>query len=92
MWLPLAHPLPGTWPATQACALTGNHTGDPLVRTLELNSLSSTSQGWGLCLVPVPLDISMELPDTDFLGERISNLSTHAFSLGFLSLRLYTII
>ena len=22
--LPLAHPLPGTWPATQACALTGN--------------------------------------------------------------------
>ena len=22
--LPLAHPQPGTWPATQACALTGN--------------------------------------------------------------------
>ena len=25
--LPLAHPLLGTWPATQARALTGNHTG-----------------------------------------------------------------
>ena len=31
-WLPLVHPLLGTWPATQACALTGNWTGDPLVR------------------------------------------------------------
>ena len=24
VWLPLTHPLLGTWPATQACALTGN--------------------------------------------------------------------
>ena len=24
MWLPLVHPLLGTWPTTQACALTGN--------------------------------------------------------------------
>ena len=31
VWLPLARPLLGTWPATQACALTGNRTGDPLV-------------------------------------------------------------
>ena len=23
VWLPLVHPLLGTWPATQACALTG---------------------------------------------------------------------
>ena len=29
VWLPLMRPLPGTWPATQACALTGNPTGDP---------------------------------------------------------------
>ena len=29
MWLPLACPLLGTWPATQVCALTGNWTGDP---------------------------------------------------------------
>ena len=27
VWLPLAHPLPGLWPTTQACALTGNQTG-----------------------------------------------------------------
>ena len=31
MWLPLAHPLLGTWPSTQACVLTGNQTSDPLV-------------------------------------------------------------
>ena len=24
VWLPLAHPLLGTWSTTQACALTGN--------------------------------------------------------------------
>ena len=27
-WLPLTPPQPGTWPATQAHALTGNGTGD----------------------------------------------------------------
>ena len=31
VWLPLAHPLLGTWLTTQACALTGNQTSDPLV-------------------------------------------------------------
>ena len=29
VWLPLMCPQLGTWPATQACALTGNRTGDP---------------------------------------------------------------
>ena len=38
-------PLLGTWPATQASALTGNRTGDPLVRRLVLSPLSHTSQG-----------------------------------------------
>ena len=31
VWLPLAHPLLGTWSTTQACDLTGNQTGDPLL-------------------------------------------------------------
>ena len=43
--LPLARPLLGTWPATQACALTGNPTGDSLVCRPVLNPLSLTSQG-----------------------------------------------
>ena len=34
-----------TWVATQACAMTGNRTGDPLVHGLVLNPLSHTSQG-----------------------------------------------
>ena len=29
VWLPLARPLLGTWPTTQACALTRNLTHDP---------------------------------------------------------------
>ena len=31
VWLPLVRPLLGTWPTTQACALTGNQTCSPLV-------------------------------------------------------------
>ena len=38
-------PQVGTWPATQACALTRNRTGDPVVRRPALNPLSCTSQG-----------------------------------------------
>ena len=45
MWLPLMHPLPGTWPTTQACALTRNCTGRPLVHRPALNPLSHTIQG-----------------------------------------------
>ena len=47
VWLPLEQPLLGTRPATQACALTGNRTGDPLVRRPALSPLSHTSQGQG---------------------------------------------
>ena len=46
VWLPLECPLLGTWPAIQACALSGSRTGDPLVPRLALNSLSHTSQGY----------------------------------------------
>ena len=46
VWLPLKRPLLGTWPATQACALTGNQTCDPLVcRPAALSPLRHTSQG-----------------------------------------------
>ena len=41
----IVRPHLGTWPATQACALTENQTRDPLVRRLALNPLSHTSQG-----------------------------------------------
>ena len=45
VWLPLACPLLGTWPTIQACALTGNWTGDPLVLRPALNPRSHTTQG-----------------------------------------------
>ena len=38
-------PNQGTWPATQACALTGIQTGDPLGHRPAINPLSYTSQG-----------------------------------------------
>ena len=43
--LPLTHPQPRTWPATQACALTGNGTSDLLVCGMKPNPLNHTSQG-----------------------------------------------
>ena len=45
VWLPLTWPRLGTWPATQARALTGNQSSDPLVRRPVLSPLSHTSQG-----------------------------------------------
>ena len=45
VWLPLVHPLLGTWPTTQALCLTGNQNGNPLVPRPPLNPLSHTSQG-----------------------------------------------
>ena len=46
VWLPFTLPLLGTWPATQACAPTGNRTSDSLVRRPALNPLSRTGQDW----------------------------------------------
>ena len=40
-------PQLGTWPATQACILTGNRTSGPLVHRQVLNPLSHTSQDIG---------------------------------------------
>ena len=45
VWLPLVCPLLVTWPTTQACAQTGNRTGNLLVLRLAFNLLSHTSQG-----------------------------------------------
>ena len=46
VWLPLACPPQGTWHPTQACALTGNQTSDPLFHRPTLNPLSHSSQSF----------------------------------------------
>ena len=43
--LRVERPLLRTWPATQACALTGNWTSDPFVHSLALSPVNHTSQG-----------------------------------------------
>ena len=51
-WLVASHTPPlGTWPTTQACALTRNQTNDLLVHRPVLNPLSHTSQGIRIFLV-----------------------------------------
>ena len=50
VWLPLALPLLGTWPTTQACAPTGNRIGDPSDCRSALSPLSPTSQRSNLAL------------------------------------------
>ena len=45
VWLPLVHLQLGICSATQACALTGNQTRDPLVCRPVLSPLGYTSQG-----------------------------------------------
>ena len=46
VWLSLARPLLGTWPTTQAHALTGNQTSDSLVCRPMLNALGYTSKSY----------------------------------------------
>ena len=48
-WLPVAQPQLGTWPATQACTLTGNQTSDLPVHRPVLIPLSHTSQDSSYC-------------------------------------------
>ena len=51
VWLLLTcFPL-GTLPSTQACALTGNRTSDPLVHRLPFSPLSHTSQGFSVSFI-----------------------------------------
>ena len=46
MWLSLMWPSLGTWSATQACVLTGNQTGDPLVCMASTQSTEPHEPGW----------------------------------------------
>ena len=50
VWLPLAYSLLGTWPATQACALTGDQTGDPWVCSLCSNCWATPARARFWCL------------------------------------------
>ena len=59
VWLPLARPLLGTWPTSQACALTGNRTGEPLDRGPALNPLSHTSQGRFVLITIIMIYLSL---------------------------------
>ena len=55
--LPLTCPQVGTWPATQARALTRSQSGDLLVHRLVLSPLSHTSQGSNGLFIRVGKDI-----------------------------------
>ena len=56
-WLPPARSQLGTWPATQACALTGKGTGDLLVHRPVLRH---TRQGelFSLCFLSMLKEVS----------------------------------
>ena len=54
-WLPLTCPQPGTWLATQACALTRNQTCNLSVCGVMPNPLSHTSQGNNLLILTAPV-------------------------------------
>ena len=85
VWLPLWLPLLGTWPVTQACALTGNRTSDLSVHSLAPNPLSHASQGallfFGLEYSSFPSPTSLPLKiipmnDSLILPQIFTNLRT----------------
>ena len=44
VWLPLICPLLGTWPASQACVLSRNGTGGPLLHSPVVSPLSTPAR------------------------------------------------
>ena len=57
VWFLLMHPLLRTWPETQARALTGNQTGDPVIRRTAFNPLSHINQGRHLFLIALEPEV-----------------------------------
>ena len=81
----LSCPQLGTWPATQACALTGNRTGNPSVLRPALNPLRHTSQGWSYLLrspCTHPSQFSNGLNLIDLTGLNLSNKEMHWKDMG----------
>ena len=70
-WLPLMHPQLGTWPATEACALTRNQTSDPLVHRPALSPLSHTSQGSFRFFLSAKLITCPSILNNSFAGQNI---------------------
>ena len=54
-WLPLSRPQLGTWPATQACALTWNHTSS---RDMQASTQSTEPHQPGMTLFVAVLSLN----------------------------------
>ena len=82
VWLPLMRPLLRTWPTTQAHALTGNWTGDSLVRRPVVNPLSHSRRGYNY----PEFDLTISLIQTTIfsLGNSKYEFSNSAFFIGVL--------
>ena len=72
--LPLTGPHLETCPATQACALTGNRTGDLSVHRPAHNPLSPTSQGTDHILVPRTAAQETPIDNADLIGSQMDLL------------------
>ena len=67
-WLPLEHPLLGIWPATEACALTGNRISDPVVRFTGWHSVhwgTPARAHWLILICALTRHIGMMLCPTE---------------------------
>ena len=94
--LPLQCPLLGTRPATQACALPGNQSSDPLVHRPAFNPLSHSSQGTSYIfkalarcwkhqsLTEQTVEGQMHMHNSHFT-ERFLLASWHGIDMGFLN-------
>ena len=82
----LMRSLLGNWPATQACALTGNQTCHPLVCRPVLNPLSHTSQGKILSLsltfaILIMMCLGVGLFSATLFGDSLCFLDLHVYFL-----------
>ena len=85
VWLLLMYPSLGTWSSTQACALTGNRTGNISAHRLAPKSLSHTSQGSPCILIIYYLNYKTDKTVFPVL-ENFNKISVTGFFIVFFSI------
>ena len=86
-WLPLLHPLLGTWPATQVCTLTGNRTGE-LWLSMFLLRTSIHFYSWFFVNSPSPWKLLVFLNNFRMLGNSVVEFHSAVLCVWFLSIKL----
>ena len=92
VWLPSARSILGTWPESQACALTGNQTNDPMLRRPALKPLSHTVHGPEAILMMTERPIRYHIGPSSSQARKLRQRDIRRPALWFLLLQNYVAV